>query len=274
VRPPAEVIRDWYATLAAGKVADALAMLDPEIEWIEAESSPYGERGPLSGPEAVLDEVWRPLQRDWERIAVEPQELIELPSGVLALIRYRGIRRGTGARLDAQGAHLWDVRGERVTRFRGFADTHALQVATGTLGEPNRRLAREEFEIWNTGEVDRLDRMVAENVVHHDPHDPYAAEGLEGLKASISATRRRFRSLEISVLDQVAEADKVASRWRATMTPMGATEPTSEGPREVSMTGITIERFENGKVVESWRSMDRLGLLGDLGVLPRPASDG
>jgi ketosteroid isomerase-like protein len=269
VTPPADVIRDWYGKLAAGMVTDALAMLDPEIEWIEAESSPYGRRGPLRGPQAVLDAVWRPLQRDWERIAVEPRELIEVTSGVLALVRYRGVRRGTGARLDAQAAHLWDLRDDRITRFRGFADTHALHVATGTAGDRNRRLAREEFEIWNTGEVDRLDRIVADNVVHHDPHDPHAAEGLEGLKASVSATRRRFRSFTISVLDQLAEADKVATRWRATMTPADAVEPTDA----VSMTGITIERFENGKVVESWRSMDRLGLLRDLGVLPRRAVD-
>jgi uncharacterized protein len=253
VTRPAEVMRAWYATLAAGEVAAALAMLDPEIEWIEAESSPYGGRAALRGPGAVLDVVWRPLQRDWERIAVEPRELMELPSGVLALIRYRGVRRGSAARLDAQGAHLWDVSGERITRFRGFADTYALRVATGTAGETNRRLAREEFEIWNTGEVDRLDRIVADDVVHHDPHDPYAGEGLQGLKASISATRRRFRSFEISVLDQVAEADKVATRWRATMTPASAAAPAGE----VTITGITIERFENGKVVESWRSMDR-----------------
>jgi hypothetical protein len=35
------------------------------------------------------------------------------------------------------------------------------------------------------------------------------------------------------------------------------------------MSGITIERFADGKVVESWRSMDRLRLLRSLGVLPR-----
>jgi hypothetical protein len=37
---------------------------------------------------------------------------------------------------------------------------------------------------------------------------------------------------------------------------------------QVSMTGITIERFADGKVVESWRCMDRLGLLQDLGAAP------
>ena len=40
-------------------------------------------------------------------------------------------------------------------------------------------------------EVDRLDELVAEDVIHHDPYDPYAVAGLEGLKASIRATRER-----------------------------------------------------------------------------------
>jgi ketosteroid isomerase-like protein len=51
---------------------------------------------------------------------------------VLALVRYRGVRRGTGARLDAQAAHLWDVAGDRITRYQGFADTYALQLATAS----------------------------------------------------------------------------------------------------------------------------------------------
>ncbi|MCE3246184.1 MAG: snoaL-like domain protein [Geminicoccaceae bacterium] len=132
VTTPRELIRDWYATLAAGDLAGALAALDPDIEWIEAESSPYGGPAPIRGPEAVLRRVWLPLREDWERIAIEPDELIELPAGVLALVRYRGVRRGTGARLDAQAAHLWDVAGDRITRYRGFADTYALQLATAS----------------------------------------------------------------------------------------------------------------------------------------------
>jgi ketosteroid isomerase-like protein len=255
VTPLGRLIRDWYATLAAGDVEGALAKLDPDVEWIEAESSPYGGPEPIRGRDAVRDAIFIPLGRDWERIAVEPRELVELPAGVLALVRYRGVRRGTGARLDAQAAHIWDVQNDRITRYHGLADTYALRAAVGSPTERNRRLAREEFDVWSTGDVDKLDDLVADDVIHHDPHDPYAADGLEGLKASIRATRERFRDFEIAVLDQVAEGDKVATRWRATM-------------REASMTGITIERFADGKVVESWRAMDRLGLLRDLGLLP------
>ena len=195
---PRELIRDWYATLAAGDIAGALAAFDPGIEWIEAESSPYGGSAPIRGPEAVLRGVWLPLREDWERIVIEPHELIELPSGVLALVRYRGVRRGTGARIDAQAAHLWDVEGDRITRYRGFADTYALQLATAS--NLNRDLAGAESEIRGTGEVQRLDHIVADDVVHHDPHDPDAAGGLKGLKATIGPTREPFPEFEITVL--------------------------------------------------------------------------
>src|SRR5215207_8855256 len=91
---PRELIRDWYARLAAGDLAGALAVFDPDIEWIEAESSLYRGPDPIRGPEAVLRAVWLPLREDWERITIEPGELIELPSGMRALVRYRGVRRG------------------------------------------------------------------------------------------------------------------------------------------------------------------------------------
>ena len=37
--------------------------------------------------------------------------------------------------------------------------------------------------------------------------------------------------------------------------------------RRVTMTGISVERFEDGKVVEAWRSMDTLALLRGIGAL-------
>jgi uncharacterized protein len=263
---PVRLIRDWYARLAEGDIAGALSRLAPDVEWVEAESSPYGRPGPLRGREAVMNEVWMPLSRDWDPITIDCGELIDLPSGVLAFVRYRGTRRGTGAQLDAQAVHVWDVEGDFVTRYRGFADTHALQVAMGAPTERNRTLAKAEFEIWGNGEVDRLDELVAVDVIHHDPHDPHAVDGLEGLKASIRATRERFSEFEITVLDQLAEGDRVATRWRATMALADAPARAADGSR-LSMEGITIERFARGRVVESWRSMDRLGLLRNLGGL-------
>jgi ketosteroid isomerase-like protein len=126
-----------------------------------------------------------------------------------------------------------------------------------SVEERNKAAARAEFEIWSTGELDKLDELVAQDVVHHDPYDPNAADGLVGLRKSIEANHATFPDMKIEVEDQVAEGDRVATRWRATMTHPDA--------GKVEMPGITIERFADGKVVESWRSMDMLGMLRQIG---------
>jgi steroid delta-isomerase-like uncharacterized protein len=134
--------------------------------------------------------------------------------------------------------------------------------------ERNKAAARAEFEIWSGGDLGELGDLVAEDVVHHDPYDPNAAAGLAGLRKSIEANRTAFPDMAIEVEDQVAEGDRVATRWRATMTHSGSLGGTEASGRRVEMRGITIERFEGGKVVESWRSMDTLGLLRQIGALP------
>jgi ketosteroid isomerase-like protein len=63
---PIKLIRDWYAEMNRGDYAGAVAKLHPQIEWIEAEHSPYAWPGPpLVGVEAIRDAVWSKLARDW-----------------------------------------------------------------------------------------------------------------------------------------------------------------------------------------------------------------
>jgi ketosteroid isomerase-like protein len=128
-------------------------------------------------------------------------------------------------------------------------------VAAEPLSERHKAIARAVFEVWGNGELDRLDELVAPDVVHHDPYDPHGAEGLAGMKKTIAANRERFAELTLRVEDQVAEGDRVATRWTCTMShPRG----------RASVSGITIDRFEHGKIVEAWRSMDTLGLVNQL----------
>ena len=49
----------------------------------------------------------------------------------------------------------------------------------------NKAAARMAFEVWSRGDLDRLDEILAPEVVHHDPYDPHGAEGLAAMKASI-----------------------------------------------------------------------------------------
>jgi steroid delta-isomerase-like uncharacterized protein len=135
------------------------------------------------------------------------------------------------------------------------------------MSEHNKAAARAVFEVWSTGEIERLDELVAAHVVHHDPYDPHAAEGLAGMKRTIELNRNAFPDMQLTVEDQVAERDKVVTRWHGEMTHTGELGGVAPTGRRVTITGITIDRFEDGKIVEAWRSMDTLGLLRATGAL-------
>lgn len=124
------------------------------------------------------------------------------------------------------------------------------------MSEQNKAASRVAFEVWNTGQLERLDVFVAPDVVHHDRYDPHGADGLQGMKRAIMTNRERFPDLVIVIDDQLAEGDKVASRWTASMTREG---------KQVALRGVTIDRFANGRIVEAWRTIDMLGLLQQLG---------
>ena len=66
----------------------------------------------------------------------------------------------------------------------------------------------------------------------------------------------------------VAEGDKVVTRFRGRGTHQGETEdlglPTGN---RIDVTGITIEQFSEGKIIEDWTNLDALGLLRQLGLL-------
>jgi steroid delta-isomerase-like uncharacterized protein len=137
-----------------------------------------------------------------------------------------------------------------------------------TQAQRNKDTAQAVFAVWNSGELDGLDDLVAPDVVHHDPYDPHGADGLAGMKKTIALNRGAFPDIEITVEDQIAEGDRVATRWSASMTHEGELMGAPPSGRQASITGITIDRFEDGKIVEAWRNMDTLGLLTGIGALP------
>lgn len=80
------------------------------------------------------------------------------------------------------------------------------------LLERNKAVARAVFDVWSTGDIHRLDELVAPGVVHHDPYDPHGADGLLGMKRTIEFNRDAFPDMQLTVEDQVAQGDKVVTR--------------------------------------------------------------
>jgi predicted ester cyclase len=84
----------------------------------------------------------------------------------------------------------------------------------------------------------------------------------------LAAYRNAFPDAHSTVEDQVAEGDKVVTRWRARGAHCGPLGPIAATGREFEMDGVTIERIADGKIAEVWVVRDELGLLRQLGVVP------
>jgi len=72
----------------------------------------------------------------------------------------------------------------------------------------------------------------------------------------------------------VAEGDKVATRWTMTGTHQGELMGIPPTGVRITVTGISMSRFADGKLAEGWNSYDILGMMQQLGVIPLPGEGG
>jgi uncharacterized protein len=126
--PPsaAELARSGYEAFGRGDIDAVLSLMAPDVVWHEAESLPYG--GVWRGPDAVLENIFSAIGRDWDEYAAEPRQFIETDDHVVVLGEYRGVYRANGARMQAPFAHVWQFREGRLVTFHQFTDT-ALWLA-------------------------------------------------------------------------------------------------------------------------------------------------
>jgi steroid delta-isomerase-like uncharacterized protein len=139
-------------------------------------------------------------------------------------------------------------------------------VSADTNKEIVRRLGVEPWE----GNLDVIDELVAPDYVGHDPAQP-EMHGPEGIKEFITGYLAGFPDGRITIDGQLAEGDMVASRWTGRGTHQGELMGIPPTGKQVTVSGITISRVKNGKVVEEWSNWDTLGMLQQLGVVPAMA---
>ena len=59
----------------------------------------------------------------------------------------------------------------------------------------------------------------------------------------------------------------MATQWKITATDTGGYMGSSPTNKKLTWTGVLIDRFENGKIVESWVDWDKYGLFQGLGLV-------
>ena len=132
--------------------------------------------------------------------------------------------------------------------------------------EENKALIRRQVEVWNTGNLDALDELMAADLIHHDM-PPGLAPGLDGFKQIISMHKMAFPDVRVTIEDMFAEGDKVVNRWTVSGTHQGEYMGIAPTGKKVTLTGISIHRMAGGKIVENWHRMDMLSVMRQLGVV-------
>ena len=124
----------------------------------------------------------------------------------------------------------------------------------------NKAIARRYFEeIINKGSVAAIDAIIAPNVVFRNP--PAVIKGIADFKALVATLRGTIPDLHFTLEDELAEGNKVATRWVMRGT---------QGTRKVDVTGMDMFLIDNGKIREIWVSMDSLKQAQQMGTVPVP----
>lgn len=124
-----EHVEEIYAVFAAGRLDELTPRLDPAVEFINPEDAV--ETGTRRGSEALIA-VLGQLHELFEYDSAEIVEWAERGDRALAIVRFRGRGRGSGAPMDQGFAHLLEFRGERVLRLRWF---HAAEAGRAALAD-------------------------------------------------------------------------------------------------------------------------------------------
>ena len=107
----------------------------------------------------------------------------------------------------------------------------------------------------------RLHVSSASGIVDRETH-------LQGINAFSAA----FSNLQLTIKDQIAEGDRVVTRFTWQATHSGDFQGLPPIGKQVAVDAISIERVEDGRIVERWFIQDVLSLMQQLGTLPQSQS--
>jgi hypothetical protein len=117
-----EIVETAYASFAVGDVPSVLAIMDPQIEWTEAEGWPL-YNGTFVGPQAIVEGVFMRLGEIGDNFSVNVNQLVADGDTVVALGTYTWDRKDSGEPAEVKMAHVWTLDDGKLSRFQQHVDT-------------------------------------------------------------------------------------------------------------------------------------------------------
>ena len=127
-------------------------------------------------------------------------------------------------------------------------------------------------EVFNEGNLAAIAEVVDSGYIMHGPGP--AVSGQQGMQEFVTTYRTALPDYHCTIEDQVAEGDKVVTRWTVRGTQRGELDGIPPTGKPVTLAGIVIDRIANGRMAETWEQADVLGMLQQLGAIPAPAEAG
>jgi steroid delta-isomerase-like uncharacterized protein len=138
------------------------------------------------------------------------------------------------------------------------------------LAEKNAALVKRFFEeVWNKGNLDRVDDFLAQNYEDHNPF-PGELPGRTGYKANVSMFHSAFPDFQFTLDQVLAEESRLAIRMTGRGTHKGNFMGIPPTGKQVSFVTMTFIHIQDGKVAERWGITDMPGLMQQLGGLGQP----
>jgi len=123
-----EIIAAHYAASDRGDIEGMLAPLADDVAWTEAAGFPYA--GTYVGPDAIRENVFAQLGRDWDGFGVSIDRLVDGGDGtVVGIGTYRGTNRASGRAFEARVAHIWRLADGKVVGFEQIVDSAQVRAA-------------------------------------------------------------------------------------------------------------------------------------------------
>ena len=123
-------------------------------------------------------------------------------------------------------------------------------------------------EVWHRGNFEVMAELFAPDFIRHDPNQ-IELRGPDQTEQFIRRTRAAFPDLHFTVEDVMASEDKVITRYHFQGTHRGDALGFPPTGKHVSYSGIVIQRFVDGKMIEQWTEADLLSLFQQLEVIPK-----
>ena len=133
------------------------------------------------------------------------------------------------------------------------------------MAHDNKTLVRRWFdEVWNNRSTDAVHALAHPDVVTYGLGENGANGGIDDFIPFRDRFLATFPDLHIAVEDVIAEGDKTAARICCTGTHTGPDMGIPPTGKKVTVTGLILVRWKDGKIIEGWNEFDAYGMMQQL----------